>query len=211
MDKRTSLVTLGVGLAALTFVTSMAQWLVGRIVSSSQYNSLLSSMLIVCCIALWDRNTRSLPWLPTSSFWKTLCYSVSVIVFMLLMINSLNPTIARITGQVRSLSEVVDVIIFGPLAEELVFRDAMWSIFKKLVQNSHRPIVILMGTSVLFGVGHLGYWALSSWLLPSEAMMHALLMVGAGACFGGFRLVSRSLLVPIVVHMLANGVILLTQ
>lgn len=214
MDKRTGLFSslgLTIGLAVLTFATSAMQWLIDKLIPSVQHTSLLSSVLIIICIVLWDKTTHALLWLPPSSFWKILCYSISVLVLILLTINSLNPPVARITGQVRSLSEVVDVLVFATLAEELIFRGVMWSMAKELVQTRHRRAVTLIGTSVLFGVGHLGYWALSDWPLPPEAMMHALLMVVAGAFFGGLRLASRSLFAPIAIHMLANGIILLTQ
>ncbi|ESA37665.1 caax amino terminal protease family [Leptolyngbya sp. Heron Island J] len=213
MARKKSLISLGLitGLAALTFITSATQWLVRNLGSSSQYDSLLSSILIILCIFFWYKETRSFPWFPASSFWKISCYLMGIIVFILLIINILNQPVSKITGQARSLFEVMDVIVFGPIAEELVFRGVMWSIFKRLAQNSHGRVVTLIGTSLLFGVEHLGYWALSYWPLPPAAMMHALLMVGAGAFFAALRLASRSLLAPIAVHMLANGAILLTQ
>ena len=59
-------------------------------------------------------------------------------------------------------------------------------------------------------------WNGASWLLgtnllalPVEAYLHALSMVAAGICFGFFRQTSRSLTVPMMVHILAIGAILL--
>ncbi len=214
MARKKSLIFLGLitGLVALTFITSATQWLVGKLGSSLQYDGLLSSMLIILCIFLWDKKTRSFPWFPASSFWKKSCYFVGIVVCILLIINILHQPISRITEQARSPLEVVDVIVAGPMAEELIFRGVMWSIFERLAKNSHGHVVTLIGTSLLFGVGHLGYWALSYWPLPFDAVMHALLMVvAAGACFGTLRLASRSLAAPTAIHMLANGTILLTQ
>ena len=212
MARKKSLISLGLitSLAALTFIKSATQWLVRKLGSSSQYDSLLSSILIILCIFLWYTKAGSFPWLSASSFWKKSCYFVSIIIFILLIINILHQPISRITEQARSPFEVVDVIVAGPMAEELIFRGLMWSIFERLTKNSHWHVVTLIGTSLLFGVGHLGYWALFHWPLPLDAMMHALLMVGAGTCFGALRLASRSLAVPIAVHMLVNGGILLT-
>ena len=213
MARKKSLISLGLitGLVALTFMTSATQWLVIELGASSLYDSLLSSMLIILCIFLWYQENSSFPWFPASSFWKRACYFVSIIVFILLIINILHQPVSRITEQARLPLEVVDVIVTGPIAEEFVFRGVMWSMVERLAKHNYWRVVTLIGTSLLFGVGHLGYWALFYWPLPLDAVMHALLMVGAGACFGALRLVSQSLAATAAIHMLANGAILLTQ
>ena len=99
----------------------------------------------------------------------------------------------------------------GPIAEELIFCGVMWPICKRLVENSYWQVTTFLGSSLLFGVEHLGYWALSHWPLPPDAMLHAVLMVGAGVGFGIVRLASRSLTPPMLVHMFANGAIPLAQ
>jgi membrane protease YdiL (CAAX protease family) len=154
---------------------------------------------------------KAFSFLPPSLSWKVFCCLVGIVVFGLLIINIRNEPVSKITGQARSPFEVMDVIFLLPIAEELVFRGVIWSIFERLSKNGSWSVVTLVGTSLLFGVEHLGYWAQSNGVLPPDAIVHALLMVVAGACFGAFRLTSRSLAVPMVVHMLANGAILLTQ
>ena len=136
---------------------------------------------------------------------------MGVIILVLLVINTLNQPASKITGQARSPLEVVDVIVFGPIAEELIFRGVMWAIFERLSKNDHWGVIALAGTSLLFGVEHLGYWAQSHWPLPPDAAIHSLSMVAAGACFGILRQASKSLVAPTTVHMLVNGAILLTQ
>lgn len=198
-------------LVVLTFIAPVMQWLVGKFVTPVEYVGLISSILIIFCILLWYGKTRSFSFLPTSSSWKIFCYFVGIIVFILLIINIFNQPVSKITRQVRSSFEVVDVMVLAPITEELVFRGVMWSIFERFSENSCWSVVTLIGTSLLFGVEHLGYWAQSHWPLPLDAIIHSTLMVVAGAFFGAFRLVSRSLVAPIAVHMLANGAIVLTQ
>ena len=216
MDGKTSLTplntisTLAI-VTALTFIAPMTQWLVGQLVEPTQYVGLISNSLISLCIFFWHREAGSFSLLTVSNFWERSCYLIGSIVLILLIINISNQPISKITGQARSLFEVADVIVLSPIAEEFVFRGVIWSIFERLARNNHWRFIMLTGTSLLFGVEHLGYWALSHWPLPPDAIMHALLMIGAGIWFGGFRLASRSLMAPMSVHMLANGAILLTQ
>jgi membrane protease YdiL (CAAX protease family) len=198
-------------LAILTFAIPAIQALTSKFGAPLPYRGPLSGSLIILCVWLWYRQTKAFPFFPASPSWKVFCYVGSIVVFGLLIINIRNEPVSKITGQARLPSEVIDVIILLVIAEELVFRGMMWSIFERLSRSGRRSVVALVGTSVLFGVEHLGYWAQSSWPLPPDAIVHALSMVAAGGFFGAFRLTSRSVAVPMVVHMLANGVILLTQ
>jgi membrane protease YdiL (CAAX protease family) len=198
-------------LGVLTFAIPAMQWLVGKLVGPSPYSGLVSSIPIILCVCLWYGKTKAFSFLPPSPSWKVFCYLGSIVVLGLLVINIRNEPVSKITGQARLPFEVIDVIILLPIAEELVFRGMMWSIFERFPQNGRGSVVTLVRTSLLFGVEHLGYWAQSNWPLPSEAIVHALSMVVAGVCFGIFRLTSRSLAVPMAVHTLANGAILLTQ
>jgi membrane protease YdiL (CAAX protease family) len=143
-----------------------------------------------------------------SSQWKAFYYLALAVVLGLLIFNIQNRPVAKITGQARQPLEIFDLIILLPVAEELVFRGAIWS---KIERHGIGHIAVLAGTSLMFGVEHLGYWAQSNWPLPPSAYFHALSTVFAGVFFGLFRLKSDSLAVPIALHMLANGAILLTQ
>lgn len=212
MTRNLSVLSLIPILAVLTFAIPAMQWLVGTFVSLSPYSGLISSISIILCIFLWYRRTKAFSLLPSSSAWKVFCYFVGAIVLALLIINIQNEPVSKITGQPRSPFEVVNVIILVPITEELIFRGVIWSIFERLCESDRWIVVLpLVGTSLLFGIEHLGYWLQSNWLLPPEAIVHILSMVVAGACFGAFRLVSGSVVVSMVIHMLANGIILLTQ
>lgn len=198
-------------LAVLTFVVPGMLWFVDRPIVPSQYGGLIGSVPIIFCVCLWYGRTRTFSLLPSSSLWKIFCLFAGVIILVLLVINTLNQPASKITGQARSPFEVVGTIVFLPIAEELIFRGVMWSTFERLSKNGRWSVVALAGTSLLFGVEHLGYWAQSHWPLPPEAAIHSLSMVAAGACFGILRQASRSLAAPVAVHMFANGIILLTQ
>jgi membrane protease YdiL (CAAX protease family) len=65
--------------------------------------------------------------------------------------------VAGITGLPRSPAQVIDVILLGSIAEELIFRGVIWSILVRLSQKNSW-IMTLVGTSLLFGVMHFGYW-----------------------------------------------------
>jgi membrane protease YdiL (CAAX protease family) len=118
--------------------------------------------------------------------------------------------VAGISGLPRSPAHLIDVILLGSIAEELIFRVVIWSILTRLSQKNSW-IITLVGTSLLFGVMHFGYWAQSGWIFQPEAVFHVISMVFAGAFLGAVRLASRSLAAAMIVHMLVNAAILLTQ
>ena len=213
MSRKTGLASIGLMSIPvfLTFAVPIMLWLANKLVAIPQYCGLISSIPIILSVFLWQGRTRAFSWLPSSSFWKASCFFMGVIITALLVINIINHPVSKITGHARSPVEVVGVIVLLPIAEELVFRGVIWSIFKRVSKNIRWSVVALAGTSLLFGIQHLGYWAQSQWPLPPDAFIHSLSMVAAGACFGIFRQASKSLVVPMAVHMFANGAILLTQ
>jgi membrane protease YdiL (CAAX protease family) len=136
---------------------------------------------------------------------------MGISVLVVLILNVQSRPVSGITGQSRSPHEVLDVIVLGSIAEELVFRGAMWSLFQQLAKEGNENMIALVGTSILFGVEHLGYWVQSTWSLPTAAYLHSISMIVAGVFFGIFRLKTRSLTIPMFIHMLANGIILVSQ
>ncbi|HEX2996868.1 MAG TPA: CPBP family intramembrane glutamic endopeptidase [Anaerolineales bacterium] len=192
----------------LTFIIPAAQWLTSELFPPASTRGVICSSVIILGICLWYTRTKDTFFLPAASFWKAIVYTGSMIILILLIINIRNAPIAKITGQARAPLEVLDVIVLVPLAEELIFRGVLWSVFEKFSLNNTRAIVM---TSLLFGVEHLGYWAQAGLPLPPQAFLHALSMVGAGLCFGALRWRSGLLAVPAVIHMLANGAILFAQ
>lgn len=194
----------------LTFIIPAAQWLASELLPPASTRGVICSFVIILGMYLWYARTKSATFLHTASFWRAIVYAGSMVVIILLTIDIRNAPVAKITGQARTPLEVLDVIVLVPLAEELIFRGVLWSVFEKISANNTGAIVFVM-TSLLFGVEHLGYWAQAGLPLPPQAFVHALSMVGAGLCFGALRWRSGSPAVPVVIHMLANGAILLAQ
>jgi membrane protease YdiL (CAAX protease family) len=194
-----------------TFTIPAMLWLMKTLVVRSEYGGLFNSISIILCTSLWFMKTKAFCFHTTSSQWRVFYYLGLIVTLGLLLFNIQSQPVSKITGQARSPFEVLDVIALVPLAEELVFRGVIWSMIEKIAKGDHVRLAALVGTSLLFGIEHLGYWAQSNWPLPPDAYFHAISMVFAGLFFGFFRLKSNSLAIPAVLHMLANGAILLTQ
>ncbi|GAA0311591.1 CPBP family intramembrane glutamic endopeptidase [Psychrobacter aestuarii] len=94
---------------------------------------------------------------------------------------------------------VVVVVIVAPIYEELVFRGLLWSAIAEQFASSTHPnrgaLVASVLTSVLFAGIHLQY----GWYELGSLVVLALLFA-----YARFR--SGSLLLPIILHMVNNGV-----
>jgi membrane protease YdiL (CAAX protease family) len=198
-------------LVVFTFVIPVVQWLVNKLLTNSEYAGVISSVAVILSISLWLRQGKAISFHTLSFHWKPYFYLVLTVILGLLIFNVLNQPVSKITGQTRSPFEVLDIIVFLPFAEELIFRGAIWSILERFFKADIGRIAVFVGTSLLFGIEHLGYWAQSNWPLPLDAYFHAISMIFAGIFFGFFRYKFGSLTIPILLHMLANDVILLIQ
>ena len=199
------------GLFLLTLVVPAAMWFAGDLTAPSQYSESVASAFVILGVLVWYERTRAFSLFPSLFLWKASCLFGGAVTLVLLVIAVLNEPVSQITGQVRAPFAVINVIVLTPMAEELVFRGVMWSIFERLSTSDRWRGGPIVGTSFLFGIEHLGYWVQSLWPLPLHAVLHSLSMVAAGACFGAFRCFSGSLVVPIIIHMVANGIVLLGQ
>jgi membrane protease YdiL (CAAX protease family) len=198
-------------LLSLTFIIPALQWLVGLFVQPAALSGLIGSLLVILPLLWWALRTQKMVLLPRSRLWSWVAYLVGLLVLITLAINIHNRPVQKMTGLPRPPLEVINTILFTPLAEELVFRGLMWSFFATLFTDKDTDLGVLLGTSLLFGVEHLGYWAQTNWPLPPFAYLHALSMVAAGLVFGYLRQKSGSLAAPTLLHMLANGLILFFQ
>ena len=199
------------GLAGLTFAIPLLQWLANKLIEPSGYGTLLGNLVIISVLGYWSVQNKLFDYHPLTPVGKLILYLLGFTVLVLLILDVYYQPISGITGQPRAPYKVIDVVVLGSIAEELVFRGAMWSLFQGLSKGSHGSVTALTGTSILFGVGHLGYWMQSFWPLLPEAYIHAISMILAGLFFGIFRLKTRSVTVPIFMHVLANAIILLFQ
>jgi membrane protease YdiL (CAAX protease family) len=213
VNEKTHLVNIDIatGLLALTFAIPTVQWLATKLIARPEFVGVISSTAVIVCTGFWLTKTKAFHFRILSLQWKMFYYLALIVVLGLLIFNVQNQPVSQITGKARTPFEVLDLIVLLPIAEELIFRGAIWSAIQKFLKVEITPILVLTGTSLLFGIEHLGYWAQSNWPLPPGAYLHAFSMVFAGLFFGYFRLKSDSLAVPAVLHMLANGAILLTQ
>ena len=206
-----TIASIAAGLIALSFALPATQWLMNELIARPEYKGLVSSIAIILCTGFWPRKTRASPFQTSSLQWKVFNYLALVAILGLLIFNIYNRPVSKITGQTKSPLEILDIIILLPIAEEMLFRGVIWSILKKFLASNHGRAFVLAGTSLLFGIEHLGYWAQSYWPLPLDAYLHAISMIFAGMIFGFFRLKSDSLSIPVALHMLANGTISLFQ
>jgi membrane protease YdiL (CAAX protease family) len=201
--------TIGISLL-LTSLIPAIQWFVAGAGVTSSYSEVVSSILIIAGLYIWYLKTKSFSFLPSSESWKKFCILGSMSALILLLLDITNEPISKITGQARCSLSVVNVIVLSALAEELIFRGHMWSLFEK-VTVKNRLATTLLVTSFLFGAQHIGYWLQFYRPLPIDAIFHSLLMILSGFFLGLFRWLSGSLWGSIVVHIVANGIVLLFQ
>jgi membrane protease YdiL (CAAX protease family) len=202
-----AIASIATGLITLSFALPAMQWLMGKLVARPDYQGLFSSIAIILCTGFWLRKAKAFPFQTPPFHWKVFNYLALIATLGLLIFNMYNRPISKITGQTKAPLEILDIIQLLPIAEEMLFRGAIWSMLKKFLTGNHERAFVLAGTSILFGIEHLGYWAQSYWPLPLDAYLHAISMIFAGIFFGFFRLKSDSLSTPVALHMLANGAI----
>lgn len=124
---------------------------------------------------------------------------VSILVYQLVYMFALparieNGTIAFVTYASSTSWWVLNLVITGPIVEELFFRKVLYgsSIF------GHRWIWRAIGSSLLFALFH------ADW-------MYYFLYFGMGLLFAMVYSKSRTITAPIAVHIALNGLVLLLQ
>ncbi|WP_321310675.1 CPBP family intramembrane glutamic endopeptidase [Marinifilum fragile] len=93
------------------------------------------------------------------------------------------------------LVNLVVIALIPAIGEELLFRGVLQGIFGKLTNNIHWGIII---TAFFFAALHMQFYG----LLPRMAM---------GILFGYLLIWSRSLWVPIIAHLVNNGMAVITK
>ena len=165
-------------LISSTFAIPATQWLATKLIANPGFRGIVSSVSIILAIGLLSRKQKIIRFQPLSSRWKIFYYIELTVVLGLLVFNIQNQPVAKITGLPRTPLEVFDLIILLPMAEELVFRGVIWSKFEKI--NPAR-FAALAGSSLLFGIEHLGYWGQFDWPLPLDAYLPAFTMSWSAA------------------------------
>jgi membrane protease YdiL (CAAX protease family) len=196
----------------LAFTIPIMQWIAKLVFGASSYNVIIVDLPIITIGCIYFYTRKELKAIFSIANNRRIVILAALIgIILLLIINAINRPISSITGQPRSTIEVADLIVFGPITEEILFRGVIWSIIFELTTEKKAEWITLSGTSILFGISHLGYWAQSSWPLPTFAFIHAASMMSAGLVFGYLRMKAKSLDLPMSAHSLANGIILLFQ
>lgn len=93
-----------------------------------------------------------------------------------------------------TLAYIAVALVIAPLAEEVAFRGIA---FGAIIARGLSPAAAIMLSSVLFAAHHWQY---------SSAAMFSVFLSGIG--LAALRLLSGSVLAPLVAHMTANGVVL---
>lgn len=87
------------------------------------------------------------------------------------------------------------IVVVAPLYEELVFRGLLWSVIAEQFTRPKGIVIASLISSVLFAAVHLQYGLYE---------MAAIVVLASIFCY--MRLRSKSLLLPIVLHMINNAV-----
>jgi membrane protease YdiL (CAAX protease family) len=116
---------------------------------------------------------------------------------------------SKITGEYYSILERFEVLIIGPLAEEVYFRGLIWNLLDQaLAPASKRHRVVWIVTAVTFGLYHLGFWSQGLTMFTAQHIAGACI---AGLVFGYLRLNSRGLFWPAWAHVLTNALFLIVR
>ena len=90
---------------------------------------------------------------------------------------------------------IIAMVIVAPIYEELVFRGLLWSAIKEQFPTQRGTIIASILTSVIFAIIHLQYGLYEITTIVLLAMIF---------CYA--RIKSGSLLLPILLHIINNGV-----
>lgn len=100
----------------------------------------------------------------------------------------------------RSVHAWLNVITLSPIAEEILFR----RVAIEHLQRQFGAAAALLGSSMLFSMIHLPWWALSAEQSLSETITGLVTMFVYGLVFGGLYLSAKSLWAPLIPHCINN-------
>ena len=103
--------------------------------------------------------------------------------------------------------DVTSFLLTGLLAEELLFRGAVFTLAERVVAPAGRlPLAAVAISAATFGIQHLGY---HGWHFTSAALTQVAYTTAFGVLLGLLRSWSGTLWVPAAVHLLNNLVTVL--
>lgn len=96
---------------------------------------------------------------------------------------------------------IILVVVLGPIIEEFVFRRAIFAELYELMGSLHKVVAFLLAglvSGILFALAH---WDFT----------HILIYLAMSYTFSFVYVMTKRLIVPILVHMLMNGFVVLVQ
>jgi len=106
------------------------------------------------------------------------------------------------SGTFGMVSTVVISVLFAPIVEEFVFRYGGFGLIKRFnLPEKVYPIVVIVSTSLMFGLIH----------ILGDNPLQGLFYSALGAVLGFFYYKSNNIFVPIAIHMIWNTIGVLTM
>jgi membrane protease YdiL (CAAX protease family) len=136
-----------------------------------------------------------------SSWWFVLPGLPFILLAVLVL---LNPNAAYGLSMSGAVGWVL-VSLFVGIGEEVLFRGILWRAFE-----ARGVWITALATSALFGTVHL-FGLFADWVPWQIAASQAVWAFGVGIMFAAVRLVSGSLLAPIILHTVFNGAALVAS
>ena len=96
---------------------------------------------------------------------------------------------------------VILVVVLGPIIEEYVFRRAIFAELYELMAKMNKVVAFLLAGLISGVVFALAHWDFT----------HIIIYLAMGYTFSFVYLMTKRLIVPIMVHMLMNGIVVLLQ
>lgn len=96
---------------------------------------------------------------------------------------------------------VILVVVLGPIIEEYVFRRAIFAELYELMARMNKVVAFLLAGLISGIVFALAHWDFT----------HIIIYLAMSYTFSFVYLISKRLIVPIMVHMLMNGIVVLLQ
>jgi membrane protease YdiL (CAAX protease family) len=192
-------------LCALSEVTAVAVVAASRVGGPAGMNleaALFAALLLGGTALLWRPRAPASP--APARPWRVVAVAVlSVpIVAIDLRLSSLR-IVSSISGEPYTLPGLAQVLVLGPIAEEVIYRGLLW---RALIRRGACLTTTLALSTAAFGLYHLAYW---SERFTVASMQHLASAVAAGIGFGLLRHWSGGIGLPAVAHAAANSVLLM--
>lgn len=177
----------------------------GVVVSLSVIASALTLSMVGLIMATYHARDRLVKWLGIRPFyWRHLAVYTWWLALFLVVSEFITHTLGRapmtfMDGMISTANLpllVLATVVIAPLYEELIFRGVMFGLIKDAIHpnNHHASLTASVITSALFSLVHVQYGAFEMGVIFGLAMIF---------CYARIR--CDSLIAPILLHVLNNG------